>query len=87
MTSPHEPTQAVVEASAWFRKQLLDEAYRFADRFVVAMRAEGITDEIIGRVLDRIVTGVPDPDVVNPPSEGMLQRTRRASEQPVRRLR
>lgn len=87
MTSPHEPTQAVVEASAWFRKQLLDGAYRFADQFVLAMRAEGITDEVIGRVLDRTITGVPDPDVVTPPSEGILQRARRASEQPVRRLR
>jgi hypothetical protein len=87
MTSPHEPTQTVVEASAWFRKQLLDGAYRFADQFVVAMRAEGITDEVIGRVLDRIVEDVPDPDVVIPPGEGMVQRARRASEQPIRRLR
>lgn len=56
-----------LEAAAWVRKQLLDDAARWTDRFVLAMRLEGITDETAARVVNRMLLGVPDPDEVIKP--------------------
>lgn len=37
---------------------------RWCDALVLAMRAENISDDIAARVLNRVVTGMPDPDQV-----------------------
>lgn len=37
---------------------------QLTNNLVLAMRAEGISDEVAARVCNRIATGVPDPDAV-----------------------
>lgn len=61
MTSPDA---VAAEVTAWARKQLLDQAAAWCDRFVLAMRDEGITDEVTARVVNRVLIGQPDPDEV-----------------------
>ena len=63
MTGP-DPTAAPAETVAWIRKQMLDTLQSATHEFVTAMRAEGVSDETAARVLNRVTTGVPDPDPV-----------------------
>jgi hypothetical protein len=67
MTGP-DPCAAPHETVAWIRKQMLDTLQSATLEFVAAMRAEGVSDETAARVLNRITTGVPDPDAVITPS-------------------
>jgi hypothetical protein len=59
-----DPSAAPHETVAWIRKQMLDTLQSATLEFVAAMRAEGVSDETAARVLNRITTGVPDPDQV-----------------------
>jgi hypothetical protein len=63
MTGP-DPSIAPHETIAWIRKQMLDTLTSATHEFVAAMRAEGISDDVAARVLNRVTTGVPDPDAV-----------------------
>jgi hypothetical protein len=67
MTGP-DPSAAPLETAAWIRRQMLDTLTSATHEFVAAMRAEGVSDETAARVLNRITTGVPDPDAVITPS-------------------
>lgn len=42
---------------------------QITNNLVLAMRAEGISDEVAARVCNRIATGVPDPDAVITPDQ------------------
>lgn len=66
---PSEPAMPASAAAEWIRDQLLSELRRACIEFAAAMRAEGISDEVSARVLNRIVTGVPDPDEVIRPAD------------------
>jgi hypothetical protein len=66
VTGP-DPSVAPHETAAWIRKQMLDTLQSATREFVAAMRAEGVSDETAARVLNRVTTGVPDPDAVTTP--------------------
>jgi hypothetical protein len=68
MTGP-DPSAAPHETVAWIRKQMLDTLQSATREFVAAMRAEGVSDETAARVLNRVTTGVPDPDQVITPDQ------------------
>jgi hypothetical protein len=72
MTGP-DPSAAPAETAAWIRKQMLDTLQSATHEFVTAMRAEGISDETAARVLNRVTTGVPDPDAVTTPDQPSSQ--------------
>lgn len=72
------PDAVAAEVTAWARKQLLDQAAAWCDRFVHAMRDEGITDEVTARVVNRVLTSQPDPDeVIRPPDASASVRHQR----------
>jgi hypothetical protein len=64
-----DPSAAPHETVAWIRKQMLDTLQSATLEFVAAMRAEGISDDVAARVLNRVTTGVPDPDAVIRPTD------------------
>jgi hypothetical protein len=64
-----DPSTAPHETVAWIRKQMLDTLQSATREFVAAMRAEGISDDVAARVLNRVTTGVPDPDQVTTPTD------------------
>jgi hypothetical protein len=68
VTGP-DPSVAPHETAAWIRKQMLDTLQSATLEFVAAMRAENISDETAARVLNRVTTGVPDPDAVITPAD------------------
>lgn len=45
-------------------EHMVRQMAQWCDALVLAMRAENISDETAARVLNRVVTGVPDPDAV-----------------------
>jgi hypothetical protein len=59
-----DPSAAPHETVAWIRRQMLDTLESATHEFVAAMHAEGISDDVAARVLNRVTTGVPDPDAV-----------------------
>jgi hypothetical protein len=74
VTGP-DPSGAPHETVAWIRKQMLDTLTSATHEFVTAMRAEGISDDVAARVLNRVTTGVPDPDAVMRPADRDLRRS------------
>jgi hypothetical protein len=74
VTGP-DPSAAPHDTVAWIRKQMLDTLQSATVEFVAAMRAEGVSDETAARVLNRVVTGVPDPDAVTRPPDQDSRRS------------
>lgn len=58
--------------TAYVRKLMLDRATEWCDRLVLAMRDEGITDDVLARVVNRVLTGWPDPDEVIRPADARI---------------
>jgi hypothetical protein len=68
--------QVVEQVTNAMNKQMVQQFARWCDAIVLAMRAEGVSDETAARVLNRVVTGIPDPDAVITfdPRTGDIQR-------------
>jgi hypothetical protein len=68
MTGPDPTTDAIKAMAELVTNSVAERDRRMVHDLTEALLAEGISDDVAARVLNRVTTGVPDPDKVITPS-------------------